>query len=338
MSAYQHHELLVSSEALRNNPLGDPSERTLHVLAPADGGAGAPYPVIWVLGGYSSTPGNLLSGDPWSESFQQRVERLATAGTLPPVIFALPDCFTSLGGCQYLSSAALGDYEHYLWSECKSVLESRFSCGKHGAAGKSSGGFGALVNAMRHPQHLRAVACHSGDMAFDYCYMSHFPSLAEALRKHGGVRAFAGAFAEAYKKRSHAWFDPIQTLCMAACYSPDPDEPMGIGLPFDLETAAILPERWERWLAIDPVRMVDRRGYAEALAGLDLLFLDAGTRDEYHLQWGLRQLVAKLRKAGIAHVHQEFDDGHNNTSYRYDVSLPLLAKALGARDRARGER
>jgi hypothetical protein len=33
---------------------------------------------------------------------------------------------------------------------------------------------------------------------------------------------------------------------------------------------------------------------------------------------------------GISHEYEEFDDGHMNTSYRYEVSLPRLAKALGA--------
>ncbi len=327
-SRYLHQTLEIRSEALRGNPLGDPFERLLHLFVPDDGGAHGPYPVIWLLGGYSSSPANFLSDEPWGEGMQRRIERLSAQGDLEPTIFAMPDCFTALGGSQYLDSPATGRYEAYLWDECRSAVEARFSVGKHGVAGKSSGGFGALMQAFRHPAHVKGVACHAGDMGFEYCYLPGFPALAEGLRRHGGVEDFFKAFSAAPKKRSSTWFEPIQALCMAACYSPDPTAPLGIGLPFDPLTAAIRPEVWARWLALDPVRLVDRPEAAEALRGLDLLFLDAGTRDEYHLQWGLRQLVSKLRALGVAHEHQEFDDGHSGTSYRYDVSLPKLARAL----------
>jgi len=322
---YGHEVLEVRSEALRGNPLGDPHVRELHVLVPEVEGT---HPVIWVLGGYSGTPGSLLADDPWSEGLLRRVNRLASDGKLQPAIFVLPDCFTSLGGSQYLDSSAVGPYEPYLWEECRAAVEARWSCGKHGVAGKSSGGYGAIVNALRHPDLVRAVACHAGDMAFEYCYLGHFPALANALRRHGGVEAFFEAFRAATKKRSGEWFDPIQTLCMAACYSPDPRAPLGIGLPFDPETLALVPEVWERWLALDPVRMVDDPRHTETLKRLDLLFIDAGTRDEYHLQWGARRLAAKLRASGVAHEHEEFEDSHSSTSYRYDVSLPKLSAAL----------
>ena len=66
----------------------------------------------------------------------------------------------------------------------------------------------------------------------------------------------------------------------------------------------------------------------EALRSLDLLFIDCGSRDEYHLQWGARGLKHKLDSLKIEHVYQEFNDGHRSTSYRLDVSLPLIYKAL----------
>lgn len=325
---YRYETLTVQSQALRGNPWNDPTERTLHLLVPDDEGKGAPYPVIWVLGGYSSSPEGLLADDPWSEGLQRRVSRLSAEGRLEPAIFALPDCFTSLGGSQYLDSPAVGNYERYLWEDCRPALEARYDCGKHGVTGKSSGGFGALMQAFRHPEHVSAVACHAGDMGFEYCYLGGFPLLAAALERHGGLEGFLGDFRMALKKRSGAWFEPIQTLCMAACYSPDSKEDRGIALPFDPKTAAIRPEIWERWLSFDPVRMIDEPEMADRLRRLNLLFLDAGTRDEYQLHWGLRQFVAKLRAHSVPHEHEEFDDGHRGTSYRYDVSLPKLAKAL----------
>ena len=39
-------------------------------------------------------------------------------------------------------------------------------------------------------------------------------------------------------------------------------------------------------------------------------------------------VTRRLTELGIGHEHQEFRDGHMNVSYRYDTSLPMLAKAL----------
>jgi enterochelin esterase family protein len=70
---------------------------------------------------------------------------------------------------------------------------------------------------------------------------------------------------------------------------------------------------------------------AAALRSLRLLRLDCGTRDEFNLLHGSRLFSRRLRELEIPHEYEEFDDGHMNTSYRYDLSLPRLARALGAR-------
>lgn len=323
---YRHHRLPVTSELLRGNPLGDPTERILHVLAPEHLPAD-PLPVIWILPGYSGTAEAQLASDPWSPGIHQRVEKLAAAG-MPPALFALPDMWTSLGGCQYLSSPAVGPYEEHLWQELRPALEAHFACGRNGLAGKSSGGFGALLHAIRHPDHVHAVACHAGDMCFEYAYLPDLPRLATTLRRHGGVEGLFQAFESSLNQRDGKWIGPMSILCLAAVYSPDPAAVRGIGLPFDPETGALRQEVWEKWLRFDPVRLADDPAVLEKLGALRLLFLDCGEDDEYQLQWGLRQLVAKLRHAGIPHEHEEFPGGHRGTSYRYEVSLPKLVRAL----------
>ena len=90
------------------------------------------------------------------------------------------------------------------------------------------------------------------------------------------------------------------TLGMAACYSPDPDAPFGFALPFDMETGEIVPDVWARWKEFDPAEMVLQPKYQEALRGLRCLFLDCGSRDEWHLHLGMRLLVKRLEEAGIA--------------------------------------
>jgi enterochelin esterase family protein len=118
-------------------------------------------------------------------------------------------------------------------------------------------------------------------------------------------------------------------LALGACYSPDADKPMGIALPFDIETGEIDVAVWRRWKAWDPIDMAVV--CADALRGLKLLFVDAGTRDEWNLDLGARIFVRQLGAlGGITFEHQEFDAGHRNIAYRYDVSLPKMAAALGA--------
>jgi enterochelin esterase family protein len=56
--------------------------------------------------------------------------------------------------------------------------------------------------------------------------------------------------------------------------------------------------------------------------------IDAGSRDEYNMHFGARILHRLLAARGIPHEHEEFDDGHRSLQYRYDISLPKLARAL----------
>jgi hypothetical protein len=86
-----------------------------------------------------------------------------------------------------------------------------------------------------------------------------------------------------------------------------------------------------RWLAYDPLRRL--ADGAATLRQLKALWIDCGSRDEYHLHFGARRFARDARALGIALHHEEFDDGHRGTSWRYDLSLPYLlarlAKAAG---------
>ena len=62
---------------------------------------------------------------------------------MPPVIVVFPDCFTSLGGNQYINSSAIGHYADYLNDELVPFVDAQFrtrSSAEHrGCFGKSSG-------------------------------------------------------------------------------------------------------------------------------------------------------------------------------------------------------
>ena len=114
-------------------------------------------------------------------------------------------------------------------------------------------------------------------------------------------------------------------LGCSACFSADPDGT--VQLPFDPKTGQLIPERWDRWLAWDPVRMVPR--YAEALRGLKAIWVDAGKADEWYLDLGAEAFVAALAEIGVTDVHFElFDATHMAIEYRYPLSLAYLAEKL----------
>jgi hypothetical protein len=320
--------LHVVSEALRTNPLGDPHERKLHLIVPDGLDPNETVPCIWWLSGYAGVSRSMLSHDPWQEGLEERIDRLVREKKLGRVIVALPDTFTKYGGCQFLSSTAIGDYERYLFDELHPLISERYRISAHAIAGKSSGGYGAIVHAMRRPDLFRAVACHSGDMGFEMSLVADLPKLMNAVRDHGGVEAFVAAFSAARNKREGRWLEAISALAMCAVYSPDPEQPLGIRLPFDLESGTLDREVLERWYAWDPVRMIDRAECQSALRSMKAVYLDCGKHDEYQLHWGARQFAKKLRALGIEHIHQEFEGTHRSTSHRIDVSFPILYRAL----------
>jgi hypothetical protein len=75
--------------------------------------------------------------------------------------------------------------------------------------------------------------------------------------------------------------------------------------------------------------MIDQPEYISAWRQMNYIYLDCGLWDELNFQIGTRILSKKLTALDIAHDFELFNDGHINVPYRYDVSLPRLAKALG---------
>lgn len=319
--------ITVQSKLLEGNLLGDPTERVIDVYVP-HGHDGAGLPLLVDLAGYT---GSGLSHSAWKnfgENLPERLDRLIGDGVLAPVVVAMPDCFTRLGGNQYINSAAMGPWEDILLTEFVPAVEARFQCGgagKRGVFGKSSGGYGAIVHALKHNDFWSAAACHSGDMAFELCYARDFPAALRAIAKHGSVEAFIDQIETSNKPKGddiHA----LMSLAMAATYDPDPGQPFGVRLPVTLDTCERLEDLWANWLAWDPLTLVET--HFEGLKGMKALFIDCGDVDQYDLVYGARRLHRRLEALDVPHRYEEFPDTHSGIDYRMDVSLPWLARAL----------
>lgn len=319
----------VPSRVLRGNRMGDPAERRVPVYLPPDyETAGARYPVVYFLAGFSGGGTYLLSESPWSETLPQRVERLITAGAIRPMIVVMADCLTRLGGSQYINSAATGRYEDHLVEELVPYVDAAFRTvatrERRAVMGKSSGGYGATVLAMRHPEVFAAAVDHSGDKYFELCYKADIPAAVAALARHEHSPArFLAGFPQPPPARGRDWFALVNLLAMASCYSPNPDSEIGFDLPFDPRTGELRDAVWARWLACDPVHLA--AAHAAALRRLALYFLDCGRWDEHHLQLGNRIYSDRLTALAVPHVYEEFDGGHLHVAHRYDGSLQRLS-------------
>jgi S-formylglutathione hydrolase FrmB len=325
-------EVTIESDALAGNLLGDPTTRTVAVYLPEGyEGGDQHYPLLVDLVGFTGSGLAHLAWRAFGESVPQRVDRLVSEGHMGPVVVAFPDCFTSLGGNQYVDSAVMGDWERFLIEEMVPRLEAGFRImpgrDHRGVFGKSSGGYGAIAHGLRRADAWAAVACHSGDMDFDLCYRPDFPKAIRAVAEKGGIEAWLDWFF-AEKKADSDPLHVIMMLAMAASYDPDPSAPRGIRLPVDLDTAELDEERWARWVAHDPVHMIEDLECQENLRSLRALYIDCGHKDQYHLVHGARRFVRRLTELGIDHRYDEFDDDHSNIDYRMDESLPYLYAAL----------
>ena len=327
------HSLTLDSVLLRGNLLGDPSEREVAVYLPAgpDGNEmdGKGLPLLVDLVGFTAGGPAHINWKNFGENVPERLDRLIATGQMPPVVVAFPDCFTRLGGNQYINSAALGPWEDILLQEVVPLVERRFGCGgagRRGVFGKSSGGYGAIIHALKHADFWAAAACHSGDMGFELCYLSEMPATLRALdKKDGSIEKFITDF-EAGPKWSGSDLHILMSLAMCATYDPDPAAFCGVRLPVDPQTCEVIPERWTSWLKWDPVVVAESA--AAGLRGLKGLWIDCGSRDQYNLVYGARRLHRLLETQGITHVYEEFADDHTAVDYRMDRSLPFLAKAL----------
>jgi poly(3-hydroxybutyrate) depolymerase len=324
------HRVTIESEALADNLLGDPTARPVDVYLPPGRSDGAGLPLLVDLVGFT---GSGLSHTGWKnfgENVPERVDRLIGEDRMAEVAIAFPDCFTRLGGNQYINSAAMGRWEDFLIQEMLPAVEKRFGCGGQGRRavfGKSSGGYGAMVHAMRHADVWAAAASHSGDVGFELLFGGDFPGLLRVLARHGhSIESFIRSI-ESREKHKDEEIHALMVLAMAATYDPDPSAFLGIRLPVAPDTCERIADRWANWLAWDPLHMVER--HAADLRRLKALYIDCGDIDQYNLVYGARRVHRTLDRLGVAHRYEEFPDDHSKVDYRMDESLPFLAAALG---------
>lgn len=326
-------EVVFTSEVLKGNPLRDPYERPLWIYLPPgyDEETNRRYPTIYQIQGLTGQVDMWRNRSAFRRNYPELADEAFARGEAPPCILVFVDSWTSYGGSQFLDSPATGRYHTYLCNEIVPWVDAHYrtlAAREHrGIAGKSSGGYGAMITPMLRPDLWGGLATHAGDALFEVCFQPEFCRSVRALRDHydGSFERFLADFRSrlAFTRESDA--NLLNDWCMAACYSADEDGT--VHLPYDLATGELLPDIWERWLAWDPVRMVP--SHAEALRTMRAIYIDAGRRDQFYLDLGAEAFRRALEQIGVTDIFFEIFDGtHNAIEYRYVLSLQYLAHRL----------
>ena len=327
-------EHTIESRALEGNPLGDPHVRPLWVYLPPgyDDAPTARFPSIYVIQGLTGQLDMWRNRTPFRRNFPELADELFASGAAPPAVVVWVDCWTSLGGSQFLDSPGTGRYLTYLCDEVVLWVDERYRTrperDHRGIQGKSSGGYGAMVLPMLRPDVWGGFATHAGDALFEACYLPEFREAVRALRDHheGSFDRFWADFRSRPPFTKDGDEALLDTWCMAACYSADDDG--SVRLPFDVDTGRLIDDVWARWLERDPVRMVP--DHAEALRSMRAIYVDAGRRDQFFLDLGAEAFRRELEAIGVTDVRFELFDGtHSAIEYRYPLSLAFLAERLG---------
>ena len=328
---FADHEL--ESAVLRDNPLGDPAARPLRVYLPPayDAEPERRFPALYLIQGMTGQLDMWLNRTAFRPSVPELVDRLFGEEGCPPALVVFVDAWTSVGGSQFLDSPGTGRYHTYLCEEVVPFVDAAYrtlAAAEHrGIAGKSSGGYGAMVTPMLRPDLFGGLASHAGDALFELCYLPEFGEAARALRDEyrGSFERFREDFRSRPALTKPSDYPLVNTWAMASCYSANEDG--SVDLPFDVATGRLRDETWERWLAWDPVRMAP--GRADALRSLRAIYLDAGRRDEYFLDLGAEAFRRELAALGVDDVFFELFDGkHGGIEFRYPLALRYLAERL----------
>jgi S-formylglutathione hydrolase FrmB len=325
--------LVVESEILAGNPLGDPSRRPLWVYRPpgVERDHPRPLPGIFVIQGFTGQLDMWQNRVPFQPTLIEALDAMFASGGCPDAIIVLADAWTSFGGSQYLNSTSTGRYLDYLCDEVVPFVDAEYPTiadrDHRGLTGKSSGGYGAMVVPMLRPDVFGGLASHSGDALFEASYAASFPSVARQLRDdyEGSWDVFFERLAAA-ERFTFEDFAPLEMYGYAAAYSPDPAHPGRALLPFD-DHGRIVDDVWAQWLEKDPVRMA--AGHADALRSMRRIYLDAGTKDEWFLDLGAQAFSAELDRLGADHTLELFVAGHGNIGHRYPGAIRELVLALG---------
>lgn len=307
LASHQSHNLVIESAALTGNPLGDSTTRHNYVLAPK--GASRGLPLVFHLAGYFSIAQDNFRQKVLEQNFVQKIDGGVQAGIYPKAVHVFVDANTYWGGSQYINSFGCGNYQDYILNEVYPAVVDHFGASKKTCViGGSSGGYGALSLVSTQDSPFAIAVAVAPDSLFAISLLPDLYKAAPELAKYKNITAIKNQIAQEEMQSKKSFFPFANAIAMAHCYSParalSNDT---LEFPIDLHSGVLNESLWQEWLQHDPLHFLDQR--TTELKSKQI-FLDVGKYDDFHLQFGTRQIAELLKTQNIAHKHKEFSGNH----------------------------
>ena len=241
-----------------------------------------------------------------------------------PCIIVFPDCFTCLGGNQYINSSAIGRYADYLTRELIPFVDREFrtlaSRDHRGCFGKSSGGYGAIIHGMKYAKYWGAIAESFGRRVFRLLLPHGLAAHAERARPLSAARAGSRAGIDVVKDAAgtgEGYDDGRVRRFLDAIWSKEKlNDAEGARADGDRDGRVLRSgPRRRRWAfgcrstskpascfrragssGRSTTRSISSAATRDNLRTLRGIYIDCGWRDQYHLHFGARILSRAARR------------------------------------------
>lgn len=318
--------LVVESQALKGNPLNDPTLRHIPILIPKD--ANATYPLVLFLSGYAGDGVKSFAFKGFENSLVQDIDDWTTQGEAPKSVYAFANAWTVWGGSQFINSKGCGQYEDYLIAEVCAALKRELPLSIQASDwcvhGGSSGGYGALSLLARHGDVFKKAVAIAPDSFFESSLLPEIYKTLPLIEELGGTKNILRDHRSGELRLSGgAFFQVFNVIAMAYCYAPLSEEGEPI-FPIDRK-GQLLSEVWSEWKSHDPIQFLPK--YKSNLQSASL-YLSVGTKDEYGLQYGARQIKDICEGLVPQFVYKEFHGTHRDLSKDRLDSLKWLKNSL----------
>ncbi len=308
--------LVIESSLLRGNALKDPVVRTNPILVPRQVVSFKKgVPVVLVLSGFTGNGSFAVSplrgGD---ENHPQQIDNLVQKKKAPNAIYVFVDAFTKLGGSQFVDSEATGKYESYIVNELVPAIKTYYPASQSPKywclTGASSGGYGSLHLASKFPKIFGYVMALAPDCDFESCYHSDLLAASQFIENTGTYKAAMNKVLDEKLLSNHKYHQIVNGIAMAACYSAESKNK--VSFPLDLYTGKWKKKILKTWKSKDPLVFIPKR--RKNVLQLEGIYLGAGRKDEFFLNFGARKLTETIKKMGVSVKYDEFGGGHFDLS------------------------
>lgn len=318
---FQFEQIRIDSQALKNNPLGDPNVRINPIMVPKnfdDKKLG----LVIVLAGFTGNGPKYLGPRTFEDNFAQLIDKLVAKKKAPKAVYLFVDAFSFWGGSQFINSKAVGNYEDYLVKELIPAVKKEFPIkeGRTLVMGGSSGGYGALHLSSKFPKQFPYCAAIAPDSHFESCYVGDLQKASSFILGKSYKELKELHSAGKILSRRGDGHSILNAIGMTACYSPKTASQLNF--PMDFKTGEIDKAVWRLWKKHDPVIFLNSR--KNKVKNLKGIFIEVGVKDQFCLFFGARRMNQLLKSLKIKHHYNEFNGSHWDLSERRPMVLDWI--------------